>query len=113
VGSNLLKILEGTGALKYLIPFTIDVLYLHAKFGQNSCNGVEIYEEHTHSFLFCDICGVCVTNITGSGLDDWVYWHFFTITTNYNSSHIELVLNYELQLLSEECLLDLRMNSLL
>jgi hypothetical protein len=22
----------------------------------------------------------------GSGLDDWVYWHFFTITTDYNSS---------------------------
>jgi hypothetical protein len=24
--------------------------------------------------------------ITGSGLDDWVYWHFFTITINYYSS---------------------------
>jgi hypothetical protein len=29
----------------------------------------------------------------GSGLDDWVYWHFFTITVDYNSSHIELLLN--------------------
>jgi hypothetical protein len=25
-------------------------------------------------------------NIKGSGLDDWIHWHFFTITTNYNSS---------------------------
>jgi hypothetical protein len=28
-----------------------------------------------------------------SGSDDWIYWHFFTITINYNSSHIELLLN--------------------
>jgi hypothetical protein len=31
--------------------------------------------------------------IMGSGLDDWIYWHFFTITINYNRSHIELLLN--------------------
>jgi hypothetical protein len=31
--------------------------------------------------------------IMGSGFDDWVYWHFFTITVNYNSSHIEFLLN--------------------
>jgi hypothetical protein len=29
----------------------------------------------------------------GSGVDDSVYLHFFTITVNYNSSHIELLLN--------------------
>jgi hypothetical protein len=29
----------------------------------------------------------------GSRFDDWVYWHFFTITVNYNSSHIELLPN--------------------
>jgi hypothetical protein len=29
----------------------------------------------------------------GSECDDWVYWQFFTITVNYNSSHIELILN--------------------
>jgi hypothetical protein len=29
--------------------------------------------------------------IMGSGFDDWVYWHFFTITLNYNSSNIELL----------------------
>jgi hypothetical protein len=27
----------------------------------------------------------------GSGFDDWVYWHFFTITVDYNCSHIELL----------------------
>jgi hypothetical protein len=30
----------------------------------------------------------------GSGFYNWVYWHFFTITTNYNNSHIEF-LNYD------------------
>jgi hypothetical protein len=29
----------------------------------------------------------------GSGFDDWIYWHFFTITVIYNSSHIALSLN--------------------
>jgi hypothetical protein len=29
----------------------------------------------------------------GSGYDDWIYWHFFTITFDYNSSHTELLLN--------------------
>jgi hypothetical protein len=28
-----------------------------------------------------------------SGFDDWVYWHFFTITVDYDSSDIELLLN--------------------
>jgi hypothetical protein len=27
-----------------------------------------------------------VTNITGSGLDDCIYCHLFTVTMNYNSS---------------------------
>jgi hypothetical protein len=29
----------------------------------------------------------------GSGLDEWMYWLFFKIIVNYNSSHIELLLN--------------------
>jgi hypothetical protein len=29
----------------------------------------------------------------GSGSDDWVYWHFFAITVDYSSSHIEFLLN--------------------
>jgi hypothetical protein len=39
----------------------------------------------------------------GSGFDDWIYWHVFAVTIVYNSSHIELLQNYELRLLSEEC----------
>jgi hypothetical protein len=46
--------------------------------------------------------------IVDSGFDEWVYWHFFTITVNYNSSHIELLLNDVcLTDLSEESLTDL------
>jgi hypothetical protein len=29
----------------------------------------------------------------GSVSDDWIYCHFFTITADYNSSHIEFLLN--------------------
>jgi hypothetical protein len=29
----------------------------------------------------------------GSGFKGWVYWHFFTVTVNYNSSHIDLLLS--------------------
>jgi hypothetical protein len=36
----------------------------------------------------------------GSGFDDWVYWHFFTITVNYKSSHIELLNDVSLKNLS-------------
>jgi hypothetical protein len=32
------------------------------------------------------VFGVGVTVIMGSGLDDWIYGHFFTITINYASS---------------------------
>jgi hypothetical protein len=40
-----------------------------------------------------------------SGFYDWVYWPFFTITVDYNSSHIELLLNdVSLTNLSEESL---------
>jgi hypothetical protein len=28
-----------------------------------------------------------------SGVDDWIYWHFFTFRVDYNSSHIEVLLN--------------------
>jgi hypothetical protein len=49
------------------------------------------------------------------GFDDWVYWHFFTVTVVYNSSHIELLLN-EVCLMNfyEESVtvLNARMNSL-
>jgi hypothetical protein len=38
----------------------------------------------------------------GFRFDDWVYWQFFTITVNYNSSHIGLLLNVYLMNLCEE-----------
>jgi hypothetical protein len=28
----------------------------------------------------------------GSAFDDWVYWHFFTITVSYNTSHNDVCL---------------------
>jgi hypothetical protein len=45
-----------------------------------------------------------VTKITGSGLDDWIYWHF-TITINYNSSQSMTVPDSLHSLLDYECLL--------
>jgi hypothetical protein len=51
----------------------------------------------------------------GSGFDDLVYWHFFTIIVNYNSSHIELlmmsVLRISMKDLYEESLTNLRLIS--
>jgi hypothetical protein len=43
----------------------------------------------------------------GSGFDYCIYWRFFTITVDYNSSHIQLLLNVCLTNLSEESLTDL------
>jgi hypothetical protein len=44
----------------------------------------------------------------GSGFDDWIYWLFFTVTVNSNSSHTERLLNDVcLTNLSEESLIDL------
>jgi hypothetical protein len=43
-----------------------------------------------------------VTNNNGSGFDYWIYWRFFTVTVNYNSSHIELLNDVCLTNLYEE-----------
>jgi hypothetical protein len=43
--------------------------------------------------------------ITGSGVDDFIYWHFFTITTTYNSSQSMTVYDSLHSLLDYECLL--------
>jgi hypothetical protein len=33
-------------------------------------------------FMYIDISRrVCMTKITGSGLDDWIYWHLITVNT--------------------------------
>jgi hypothetical protein len=53
-------------------------------------------KNHPVSIKYCHVCeGLAWRIIMGSTrrFDDWVYWHFFTITDDYNSSHIELVLN--------------------
>jgi hypothetical protein len=35
----------------------------------------------------------CMITITGSGFDDWNYWHFFTFTINYSiTDHSEWLL---------------------
>jgi hypothetical protein len=36
---------------------------------------------HTHTYIYCHVSGVSWRIITGSGLDDWIYWHF---CYNYN-----------------------------
>jgi hypothetical protein len=43
--------------------------------------------------------------IEGSGFDDWIYWHFFTITINYDSSHSVTVYASLRSFLDHECLL--------
>jgi hypothetical protein len=44
----------------------------------------------------------------GSGYGDWICRHCFTITVDYNSSHVELLLSDVcLKNLSEEALTDL------
>jgi hypothetical protein len=48
---------------------------------------------------------VCVTNITGSELVDWICWHFFTITINYDSSQSMTVYDSLHSLLGYERLL--------
>jgi hypothetical protein len=37
--------------------------------------------------------GLASLILMGSGSHDWIYWHFYTITVIYNSSHVELLLN--------------------
>jgi hypothetical protein len=40
----------------------------------------------------------------GSGFDDWIYWHFFTITVNYDSSQSMTVYDSLSSLLNYQCL---------
>jgi hypothetical protein len=43
--------------------------------------------------------------ITGSGLDDWIYLHFFPVKINYNSSQSVTLWDSLYSLLDYECLL--------
>jgi hypothetical protein len=37
------------------------------------------------SSVYCHVQGVCVTKLTGSSSDDWIYQHFgYTISFNYS-----------------------------
>jgi hypothetical protein len=47
--------------------------------------------------LYCHVFGVAWLIIMGSGFDDWIYWHFFTITINYYSSYSILTAEASLQ----------------
>jgi hypothetical protein len=61
------------------------------------CSVSGIMYIYIYIYIYVCVC-VCVVTysgfawliIMGSGFDDWIYWHFFTITVNCNSSHIEL-----------------------
>jgi hypothetical protein len=68
------------------------------------CRGNPLAVIIKNPWIYCHVSGVPWLIITGSGLDDWIYWHFFTITINYNSSQscecllfcvTDLVLIYE------------------
>jgi hypothetical protein len=49
----------------------------------------------------------------GFGFDDWLYWRFFTITFDYNNSHIGLLVNDVcLATLSEESRTDISLISI-
>jgi hypothetical protein len=81
-------------------------------------NGSHVFSTGT-IWMFTFLCsqienlGVCLSNIVtykglawliimGSGFDEWIYWHFFTTTINYDSSQsmtlyesLHSLLNYE------------------
>jgi hypothetical protein len=38
--------------------------------------------------IYCDVSGLMWLIIMDSGFHDWIYWHFFTITVDYSSSHV-------------------------
>jgi hypothetical protein len=50
---------------------------------------------HIYIYIYSHVSGVAWLIIVGSRFGDWIYWHFFTITLDYNSSHIELLLDNE------------------
>jgi hypothetical protein len=54
-------------------------------------NKGKLETKHEKHIVTCK--GLAWLIIMGSGFDDWVYWHLFIITVDYNSSYIELLLN--------------------
>jgi hypothetical protein len=56
-------------------------------------------------FVLSRMTGSVWLIIMGSGLDDWIYWHLFTITVSYNSLQSMAVGDSLHSLLDYECLL--------
>jgi hypothetical protein len=56
-------------------------------------------EQWNTNLKYCHVTGVPWRIITGSGLDDWIYWHFFTITISSQSmtlhDSLHSLLDYE------------------
>jgi hypothetical protein len=51
--------------------------------------GLEINNDcfiFTYFKMYCRVWGVAWLTIMGSGFDNWVYWHFYTIKIYYDSS---------------------------
>jgi hypothetical protein len=62
-------------------------------FVQNRGSNTWTVDEYIYIYIYSHVSGFTWLIIVGFVFDDWIYWHFFTITVDYNSSHIELILN--------------------
>jgi hypothetical protein len=57
-------------------------------------NSKHSYESESFAFIVCYTYNIVTYEgfawriLTGSGMDNWIYWHFFTIIINYNSSQL-------------------------
>jgi hypothetical protein len=52
--------------------------------------------------IHCHVSGLAWLIIMRSGLDDWIYWHFFTVAMNYDFSHLMTVYDSLHSLLDQE-----------
>jgi hypothetical protein len=86
--------------------FTELKLYMHFQLPLNIEVFLELYVEVPITFVqYFHVSGVPRLIITSSGLDDLVYWHFFTIIINCNSSRSVTVRDSLHSLLDYACLL--------
>jgi hypothetical protein len=54
---------------------------------------VTLSRDYIYKYILPRVPGLVWLILMGSRFDDWIYWHFFIITVNYNSTHIELLLH--------------------
>jgi hypothetical protein len=66
----------------------------------NNC--ATIYDSCRDNIVTCTVFAWLM--IMGSGFDDWIYWHFFTITVLYDSAQSMTVYDSLHSLLDYECL---------